>query len=261
MIQLKQVTKSFDPGARPAVNRFSLKIESGETIALLGSSGCGKSTTLKMINRLLDPDSGEIFLRGQSCSDLDPVQLRRSIGYVIQDAGLFPHWNILKNVGTVLRLLGKTTSEITEKSRKALELTQLDPDLYGSRFPDELSGGQRQRVGVARALAFDPDILLMDEPFSALDGVVRDQIQDLFLDLKTQLKMTTIFVTHDLFEALKMADRIAVMHDGELEQFGTAAELIHHPETEFVRELFSKPARQLSLFQEIRPSNPNSEQS
>lgn len=257
MIQLQQVTKSFDPGSRPAVNRFSMSIESGETVALLGSSGCGKSTTLKMINRLLDPDSGEILVRGQSCSSLDPALLRRSMGYVIQDAGLFPHWNVLKNVGAVLRLQGKTASEINEKSRQALELTQLDPDQFGDRFPDELSGGQRQRVGVARALAFGPDILLMDEPFSALDGVVRDQIQDLFLDLKTKLKITTIFVTHDLFEALKMADRIAVMHDGELEQFGTASELIHDPQTEFVRELFSKPARQLSLFQEIQPHDPN----
>ncbi len=253
MIELLEVTKSFDTQPQPAVDHFSLCVQSGETVALLGSSGCGKSTTLKMINRLLDPDSGKILIRGTATTDQDPVLLKRSIGYVIQDAGLFPHWNVFKNVGAVLKLLGEPESVVRKKSQQALEMTQLDPTEFGTRFPEELSGGQRQRVGVARALAFDPDIVLMDEPFSALDGVVRDQIQDLFLDLKSRLKMTTIFVTHDLFEALKMADRIAVMHEGRLEQFGTASELIHQPETEFVKDLFSKPARQLSLFQDIQP--------
>jgi osmoprotectant transport system ATP-binding protein len=253
MIELKQITKTFPSQPNPAVKDLSLTVAKGETLVLLGSSGSGKSTTLQMINRLMDPDSGDILVRGSSTKTLDPVQLRRSIGYVIQDAGLFPHWNVERNVGAVLELCGESESQISKKTRAALEMVQLDPGAFGSRFPDELSGGQRQRVGVARALAFGPDIALLDEPFSALDGVVREQIQDLFLELKSQLRMTTIFVTHDLFEALRMADRIAVMHEGRMEQVGNPADLIHRPATEFVRELFSKPARQLSLFQDIQP--------
>ena len=248
MIELKDVTKRFGDSIT-AVDGVNLTVQTGETLVLLGSSGCGKSTTLKMVNRLLDPDEGSIWLEDSDISTADPIELRRSIGYVFQDIGLFPHWTVKQNVGAVLRLTKRTDSEVSEKIDHMMNLVGLDPPAFGDRYPEELSGGQQQRVGVARALAADPKYLLMDEPFGALDGITRESIQDELLRIKSELGKTIIFVTHDLFEAMKLADRIAVMNAGRLEQVGAPSELIQQPATEFVRQLFAKPAAQLRAFQ------------
>ena len=250
MIRLNGVSKSFDEGETFAVRDFSLEIAEGETIVLLGSSGCGKTTTLKMINRLLEATEGEIEVDGQNIMERDPVELRRSIGYVFQGIGLFPHMTIQENLSIVLRLVGKPQSEREERARELLSLINLDPDVYLGRYPSELSGGQRQRIGVGRALAANPSYLLMDEPFGALDALSRDSLQQELLQLKEKLQKTIIFVTHDIFEALTLADRIAVMHEGRLEQVGTKEEILGQPATDFVRGLFEKPAKQLAAFQE-----------
>ena len=252
MIEITDVVKTFSGMSRPAVDSVTLSIAKGETLVLLGSSGCGKSTTLKLINRLIEPDSGEIRIDGTPSRSVPILQLRRSIGYVIQSVGLFPHWTIEENVGAPLRIANAPSTECRERSRALLSLVGLDPDQFGSRYPQEVSGGQQQRVGVARALATEPEILLMDEPFGALDGVTREQLQNELISLKKQLDKTILLVTHDLFEALVLADRIGVMHDGRLEQIGTAEELVREPATPFVRELFEKPARQLDLFRQAR---------
>ena len=252
MIELKKVRKTFFKVERPAVDGVTLSIAKGETFVLLGSSGCGKSTTLKLINRLIEPDSGDIKINGINSCDVPILQLRRSIGYVIQNVGLLPHWTIEANVGAPIRIANVAASEQRERSRVLLRLVGLDPDQFGRRYPEELSGGQQQRVGVARALATEPEILLMDEPFGALDGVTRGQLQHEVLALKKKLVKTILLVTHDLFEALLLGDRIGVMHNGCLEQIGTAKELIREPATPFVRELVEKPAHQLDLFREAR---------
>jgi osmoprotectant transport system ATP-binding protein len=252
MIEITDVVATFSGMERPAVDGVSLSIAKGETLVLLGSSGCGKSTTLKLINRLIEPDSGEIRINGIPSCSVPILQLRRSIGYVIQSVGLFPHWTIEENVGAPLRIASISLTERRERSRALLSLVGLDPDEFGARYPQEVSGGQQQRVGVARALATEPEILLMDEPFGALDGVTREQLQNELLALKKQLEKTILLVTHDLFEALVLADRIGVMHKGRLEQIGTAEELMRKPATPFVRELFEKPARQLDLFRRAR---------
>jgi osmoprotectant transport system ATP-binding protein len=252
MIEITDVVKTFAGMERPAVDSVTLSIAKGETLVLLGSSGCGKSTTLKLINRLIEPDSGEIRIDGIPSRSVPILQLRRSIGYVIQSVGLFPHWTIEENVGAPLRIANAPSTERRERCRALLSLVGLDPDRFGPRYPQEVSGGQQQRVGVARALATEPEILLMDEPFGALDGVTREQLQTELLALKRQLEKTILLVTHDLFEALALADRIGVMHDGRLEQIGTAEQLVREPATPFVRELFEKPARQLDLFRQAR---------
>ncbi len=250
MIRLDGVSKSFDEGQTYAVRDLSMEIAEGETLVLLGSSGCGKTTTLKMINRLLDLTEGKIEVDGRDILDQDPVELRRSIGYVFQGIGLFPHMTIQENVSIVLRLTGKPLSERKDRARELLSLINLDPDVYMHRYPSELSGGQQQRIGVARALAANPSYLLMDEPFGALDALSRDSLQQELLQLKQKIQKTIIFVTHDIFEALTLADRIAVMHEGRLEQVGTTEEILGHPATDFVRGLFEKPAKQLAAFQE-----------
>ncbi|MEX2580006.1 MAG: ATP-binding cassette domain-containing protein [Verrucomicrobiales bacterium] len=252
MIEFTNVTKSFPGIDRPAVDDVSFFIEAGETVVLLGSSGCGKSTTLRLINRILDPDAGEILVRGKPNTERPLLQLRRSIGYVIQNVGLFPHWTIEENVAAPLRISGVSPAERRTRSRRLLELVELDPEEFAGRYPDELSGGQQQRVGVARALVGDPDILLMDEPFGALDGVTRESLQQETRRLNEELGKTILLVTHDLFEALALGDRIGVMHEGRLEQVGTKSDLLNHPATPFVRELFGKPARQLELYRESR---------
>ncbi|MBX2861669.1 MAG: betaine/proline/choline family ABC transporter ATP-binding protein [Vampirovibrio sp.] len=252
MITLDQVSKSFDGGNTFAVNKLSLQILPGELFVLLGSSGCGKSTTMKMINRLIEPTSGRIEVNGQNVLDQDPVNLKRSIGYVFQGIGLFPHMTIEENVGIVLKLLGFDKAKRYERSKELLDMVSLPLETYGKRFPKELSGGQQQRVGVARALAADPDILLMDEPFGALDALTRDDLQQEILHLKHTLNKTIVFVTHDLFEALALGDRIAIMHAGQLEQVGTKEEVLQNPATDFVKDLFEKPAKQLAAFQEIQ---------
>lgn len=237
MIELINLSKSFDSGNSYVVDNISLHIETGETLVLLGSSGCGKTTTLKMINRLIEPSSGIIKVDDSNIMTADPVNLRRTMGYVFQQVGLFPHMTIEENISIVLRLQGKTKSIRVKRAHALLELINLSPQEYAKRFPEELSGGQQQRVGVARALAADPAYLLMDEPFGALDAITRNELQDELLRLKEDLKKTIIFVTHDIAEAVKLADRIAVMHAGHIEQVGTATEITQNPATEFVAQL------------------------
>jgi osmoprotectant transport system ATP-binding protein len=235
-ITLDGVRKQFDNGT-VAVEGLSLDIPAGELVALIGPSGCGKSTILRMINRLIEPTAGRILLNGDDVTQGSPVELRRRIGYVIQNVGLLPHQKIETDVGTVPRLLGWPKTRIRERTREMLELVGLDPTTYGQRYPHELSGGQRQRVGVARALAADPVLLLMDEPFSAVDPIVRVRLQDEFLRLQRTVRKTIVMVTHDLDEAVRMADRIAVFSQGgHLEQYSTPSELLSKPGNAFVTE-------------------------
>ncbi|NUQ38375.1 MAG: ATP-binding cassette domain-containing protein [Caldilineales bacterium] len=251
MIRLSGVSKTFDGGKTWSLRDVSLEIAPGETIVFLGSSGSGKTTTLKTINRLIDPTEGRVEVDGVDVRRQAPEELRRKIGYVFQGIGLFPHLTIEQNVEMVPRLLGWPRETRLTRARELLELVGLPPAQYGARWPDELSGGQQQRVGVARALAADPGILLMDEPFGALDALTRDSLQQEVLDLKRRLKKTIVFVTHDIFEALTLGDRIAVFHAGRMEQLGTREDLLARPATPFVRDLFGKPAQQLAAFQGV----------
>lgn len=248
MIQLWDVCKSFDGGKTFAVNHLSLTVHEGETLVLLGTSGCGKTTTLKMVNRLIEPDSGRIEVDGRSVLQQNPQDLRRSIGYTFQGIGLFPHMTVADNISIVLRLCGKSRQQRRDRAREMLEMVELDPQRFTNCYPDQLSGGQQQRVGVARALAANPKYLLMDEPFGALDALTRDALQQQFLKLKNEFQKTVIFVTHDIIEALILADRIAVMHEGRIEQIGTKTEILQKPASQFVRNLFAKPAEQLKDF-------------
>jgi osmoprotectant transport system ATP-binding protein len=246
MIRLTQVSKSFDKGRTYALKDLCVQVEEGETLVLLGSSGCGKTTTLRMINRLIEPTAGTIEVAGQDIMRQDPVALRRRIGYVFQGIGLFPHMTVVQNVEVVPRLLGWSTQKRRERVDRLLKLVGLPSQEFADRFPDELSGGQQQRVGVARALAADPAYLLMDEPFGALDALNRELLQQELLKLKEDLNKTIVFVTHDIFEALLLGDRIMILHQGRMEQIGTRQEILSAPATPFVRDLFDKPARQLS---------------
>ena len=250
MIRFYDVNKIYPDGTR-AVRDLTLEVRDGETLVLLGSSGCGKTTTLKMINRLIEPTSGTIEVNGEDILTQDPIRLRRSIGYVFQGIGLFPHMTVRGNVEVTPQLLGWPARRRHERAAELLELVGLDPEQFALRYPDELSGGQKQRVGVARALAIDPHVLLMDEPFGALDAVTRDDLQKELLALKERLKKTIVFVTHDILEALTLADRIAVLHEGNLEQIGTKEDIAERPATPFVRELFGRPAYQLAKFKEL----------
>lgn len=250
MITIDSVSKSFDGGKTFAVNNLSMEVQDGETLVLLGSSGCGKTTTMKMLNRLMDPTRGTIELDGQDISKLNRVQLRRSIGYVFQGIGLFPHYRVSQNVELVPRLLGWPAARCRDRTLEVLKLVGMPADEFGERFPDELSGGQRQRVGVARALASNPKYLLMDEPFGALDSITRDLLQRQLKQLINELGTTVVFVTHDIFEALTLADRIAVMHEGVLQQIAEPQTILNQPATPFVRELFEKPTRQIAELKE-----------
>ena len=234
MIVLDSVSKNFPGASHFAVRDLSLEVHEGEMVALVGPSGCGKTTTLKMINRLIEPTSGSIFMDGRNILKNDPVQLRRGIGYVIQSVGLLPHKTIRQNIATVPRLLGWDRSKIDARVQELMEMLSLDGELL-SRFPAELSGGQRQRVGVARALAVDPPVMLMDEPFGAVDPIVRARLQDQFLELQQTLRKTIIFVTHDIDEAIKMSDRIAILNKGGvLERYDTPEAVLREPGSEFV---------------------------
>ncbi len=246
MISYRNVSKRFSADVPPAVDSVSFEVAEGETLVILGSSGSGKSTLLKMTNRLLEMSSGNILLDGEDISNCDAISLRRKIGYVFQGVGLFPHYSVRDNVGIVSRLNGEKATVRSRRVDELLELVGLPADEYADRFPNELSGGQQQRVGVARALAADPHYLLMDEPFGALDAITRDALQQEVLALKKRLNKTIVFVTHDIFEALTLGDRIAVMHEGKLEQIDTKESLLAEPATDFVRELFAKPIRQLT---------------
>jgi osmoprotectant transport system ATP-binding protein len=236
MIRLAGVGKTY-PDGTVAVEALDLEINAGELVVLVGPSGCGKSTTLKMINRLIEPTTGSIEIDGRDVTGEDPVKLRRGIGYVIQQVGLFPHQKIIANVMTVPLLYGESKATARERASELLDMVGLDPATYGGRYPHQLSGGQRQRVGVARALAADPPVLLMDEPFGAVDPVVRVRLQDEFLRVQRELGKTVVFVTHDIDEAVKMGDRVAVFAvGGRLAQYGTPAELLGHPADEFVED-------------------------
>ncbi|MBU0986715.1 MAG: ATP-binding cassette domain-containing protein [Proteobacteria bacterium] len=239
MIRLTNVSKTFDGGQTYAVKDLSFQVPKGETLILLGSSGCGKTTTLKMINRLIEPTHGTVEVDGKDVMSRNPVKLRRQIGYVFQGIGLFPHMTVEQNVEIVPRLLGWSSRSRRERMQELLNLVGLPAESFAQRFPDELSGGQQQRIGVARALAADPDYLLMDEPFGALDALTRGVLQQELLTLKKQLKKTIVFVTHDLHEALLLGDRIAILHEGHLEQIGTPKDILDAPATQFVRDLFA----------------------
>ena len=234
MIRLESLTKRWEDG-QVAVDALDLDVGEGEITVLVGPSGCGKTTTLKMINRLIEPSSGRIYLAGDDVTGADPVQLRRRIGYVIQHVGLFPHLNVADNVATVPRLLGWDKARIRARVDELLELVGLAPAQYRGRYPHQLSGGQRQRVGVARALGVDPPVLLMDEPFGAIDPITRDRLQGEFLRLQAEVGKTVVFVTHDIDEAVRLGDRIAVLREGGvLEQYAPPADVLGRPASPFV---------------------------
>ena len=236
MIRLVGVGKTYADGT-VAVHDLDLEVARGQIMCLVGPSGCGKSTTLKMINRLIEPTSGRIWLDGHDVTSVDPVQLRRGIGYVIQQVGLFPHQKIAVNVATVLSLLGTSKAQARARALELLELVGLDPDTYADRYPHQLSGGQQQRVGVARALAADPPVLLMDEPFGAVDPVIRSRLQDEFLRLQRELHKTVVLVTHDIDEAVRLGDRVAVFATGgRMAQVGTPAQVLGRPADDFVAD-------------------------
>jgi osmoprotectant transport system ATP-binding protein len=237
-IEFRDVRKSYAPG-RFALEGLTLSVGPAETVALVGPSGCGKTTALKLVNRLLEPDSGDVLFFGRGIAGEEPVALRRQVGYVIQEGGLFPHWDVAENVETVPRLLGWDRERRRQRATELLAMVHLPIAEYGSRRPRELSGGQRQRVGVARALAADPPVVLMDEPFGALDPIARRALQQEFLAWKRKLAKAVLLVTHDLAEAFLLADRVAVMEGGRIRQVGTREEIVAHPADGFVREFVS----------------------
>lgn len=244
MISVSSVSKSFDDGQTYSVSDLDLDVRAGEFLVLLGESGSGKTTTLKMINGLINPSSGSIVVDGREIASVDQVALRRQIGYVFQGIGLFPHLTVAENVAMVPSLLGWSRPERMQRVDELLSLVQLDPATYRSRSPAELSGGQRQRVGIARALAGRPKIVLMDEPFGALDPITRDHLQCEYLKIHHDLGLTTVMVTHDITESLLLADRIAVMCGGTLRQLGEPAALIASPGDPYVAQLMETPRRQ-----------------
>ncbi|MCP3822630.1 betaine/proline/choline family ABC transporter ATP-binding protein [Streptomyces sp. A3M-1-3] len=235
MIRFEQVTKRY-PDGTTAVDELSFEVAEGELVTLVGPSGCGKTTTMMMVNRLIEPTSGRIYVDGEDIAGVDPVKLRRRIGYVIQQVGLFPHRTVLDNTATVPALVGWKKGKARARAAELLDLVGLDPSTYGKRYPEQLSGGQRQRVGVARALAADPPVLLMDEPFGAVDPVVRERLQNEFLSLQAAVRKTVLLVTHDIEEAVRMGDRIAVYGQGRIEQFDTPAAVLGTPATPYVAE-------------------------
>jgi osmoprotectant transport system ATP-binding protein len=237
-VEFQEVRKSF--GGRPVLDGLTLAVEAGETVALIGPSGCGKTTALKLVNRLLDADAGRVLVEGRDVAREDAIALRRKLGYVIQEGGLFPHWDVRANVETVPRLRGWDEERRRHRAGEVLGMVNLPVEEFGARRPRQLSGGQRQRVGVARALAADPPVLLMDEPFGALDPIARRALQREFLDWKNRLKKAVLLVTHDMREAFLLADRIAVMDRGRIRQMGTKADLIERPADDYVREFVSE---------------------
>ncbi|GAK70512.1 putative osmoprotectant ABC transporter ATP-binding protein [Agrobacterium rubi TR3 = NBRC 13261] len=245
MIEVEHLTKNYDGST--VVDGVSLTIDARSITVIVGTSGSGKTTLLRMINRLVEPTSGIIRIDGQNILDMPGYQLRRSIGYAIQGHGLFPHRTVAQNIATVPELIGWDRSRIDAKVTELLELFQLDPSVYANRFPNELSGGQQQRVGVARALAAEPNILLMDEPFGALDPIIRAKAQDDLLAIQKKLGVTIVLVTHDMDEAFHLADRIAVMDKGKIVQYGKPAELVRKPATDFVRTMIGERERPLRL--------------
>lgn len=239
--------KKYYPDGTKAVDGLNLKIENNKLTIFIGPSGCGKTTTLKMINRLIERTGGDIRFDGTSIDEIDPIQLRRSIGYVIQEIGLFPHMTVFDNIAVVPRLLKWDEEKIRKRVDELLDLVNLEPDTYRDRFPAQLSGGQRQRVGIARGLAADPDILLMDEPFGAIDPINREKLQEAFLEIQDQLKKTIVFVTHDIREAIKLGDKIAIFNQGKLVQYDDTEEIVRNPKNEFVEDLLGSDRALRSL--------------
>lgn len=239
MLKFEHVSKKYTNGFE-AVKDISFEVESGEILVLIGPSGCGKTTTMKMINRLIPNTSGKIYIHGKDISQENPDTLRKNIGYVIQQIGLFPHYTIEDNVGLIPQLKGWDAGKKKERVLEMLRLVGLDPEVFAKRYPKQLSGGQQQRVGVARALAGDPEVVLMDEPFGALDPITREQLQDELLRLQKEVKKTIVFVTHDMEEALKLGDKIAILKDGELVQFNSPEQILSQPANEFVEGFIGK---------------------
>ncbi|MEX2290490.1 MAG: ABC transporter ATP-binding protein [Mycobacteriales bacterium] len=243
MIRLDELTKRFRGQAAPAVDRVSMQVRRGEIVVLVGPSGCGKTTTMELVNRLIEPTSGRIFLDGEDVTRADPDALRRRIGYVIQATGLFPHQTIASNIATVPKMLGWKKTRIADRVDELLELVGMDAATYRGRYPKELSGGQRQRIGVARAMAADPPVMLMDEPFGAIDPITRERLQNEFLRVQSQVQKTVIFVTHDVDEAIKMGDRIAVLRDqSHIAQFDTPEEILTNPADSYVEDFIGAGA-------------------
>lgn len=239
MIRFENVNKTYEDGFE-ALKSINLEFREGELSVLIGPSGCGKSTLMKHINRLNNPTKGTIYIKDKDIARIDPIKLRRSIGYVIQNVGLFPHMNIAKNVAVVLRLLDWDKDKIEHRVDELLRMVNLEPETYRNRYPSELSGGQQQRIGVIRALAAEPDIILLDEPFSALDPISREQLQDELVRLQQELKKTVVFVTHDMDEAIKIADTIVLMKDGVVVQQGSPEQILRHPANDFVKEFIGE---------------------
>ncbi|MFD2831648.1 betaine/proline/choline family ABC transporter ATP-binding protein [Corticicoccus populi] len=248
MISFKNVSKKY--GDVTAVDDISFDIESHELFVIIGPSGSGKTTAMKMINRMHEATDGDIYIDDENINSIDPVKLRRRIGYVIQGVGLMPHMTIGENIAIVHRLLGKKLPP--DEIDRLLNLVNMNPEDFKDRYPDELSGGQQQRIGVIRALANDPNIILMDEPFSALDPVTRNQLQNEFKKLQKEIDKTIVFVTHDIDEALKLGDRICLMRDGKVEQLGTPDELLHHPKNDFVKQFIGEDKLQAKAFKHFR---------
>jgi osmoprotectant transport system ATP-binding protein len=245
MIEIEEVTKFY--GDRRVVDRLSLTVPAGDFCVLLGSSGCGKSTTLKMINRLISADGGAIRIAGEDITTVPAEALRRRIGYAIQSIGLFPHWTVEDNIATVPRLLKWPRGRRGDRVTELLEMLRLRPDIYRAKYPHQLSGGEQQRVGVARALAADPELLLMDEPFGAVDPLTRDDLQAELARIHRATKKTIVFVTHDIEEALRLATRIAVMQDGRIAQLGSALDILEHPASDFVADFVGRQGIGLKL--------------
>ena len=238
MIEFRNVNKIID--GRTILNNLNFTINKGELIVFIGPSGCGKTTTLKMINKLITPTSGQILINGNKIETEDTIQLRRNMGYVIQQTGLFPHMTIKENIGLIPSIQKVPEDKINDKVVELLNLVGLNPDDYMNKYPSELSGGQQQRIGIARALVMNPEVILMDEPFSALDPITRNQLQDEIFNIQQTFKKTIIFVTHDMDEALKLADRICIMNKGSIVQFDTPAEILQNPANDFVKEFVGK---------------------
>lgn len=238
LISFENICKSYTPGTM-IVDNLSLSIEKGEFITILGPSGCGKTTLLKMVNKLILPDSGNILVEDKAISDWDTIKLRRSIGYVIQQIGLFPHLTVSENISFVPEITGESKKFREDRSEELIELVGLPKEML-NRYPRALSGGQKQRIGVARALAANPDIILMDEPFGAVDEIARTQLQDRMLEIHNKLEKTILFVTHDIEEALKLGTKIIIMNNGNIEQMGTSEELVYNPATPFVEEFLGE---------------------
>lgn len=251
VIEFRNVSKSFPGSDCYAVNKVSLSIKEGEFITILGSSGCGKTTLLKLVNRLYEPNEGEILLFGQNIAKQDPVQLRRGIGYVIQQIGLFPHMTIEENIAVVPNLLKWEKEKIDTRTEELLSMVGLEPEQYKKRYPSQLSGGQQQRVGLARALAVEPRVMLLDEPFGALDAITRTGLQEELLRLHQGLQKTFLFVTHDINEAFKLGTRVIIMNEGRVVQFGTPAEIVKAPADSFVEQLIRSAKDQEKLWEEL----------